>query len=423
LEKWSPELSSIYVNNFCNSRSRPELIAKFELHFSDNASLKEIFDNPLLLTLFLIIVEEEEMSLPLDVIDKSSLYNRAIYVWAKRDLSRKPASLHTDQMINKVIRSWQLIAWLIYKCRFRKDVLTFAEMLLVINDKKNEIDEIDSVKDVVKALLDIRLHTERVYGFIHEELLEYLAACCIISGFITQKNPFPETLRYAIRSEINKFVIGEIRSYEIGVKIKILEVLENEFKLALQYGNEEAIITRNQAAYYIGRLETPEATKSLLELDALETNITVKLSISFGLVKNKNTVKEGELYGKLTAEQDWDRANRGYHLFYYQDWVGTSGPPFYDPEDITWGRTLKALVSHLKSDSLRHLLLARIEMFTIMRFIVTRQNVGNLTEPLLDDIEKNLIKLKEMVSLEFYQKASVVFDELKKIWCLYAPSD
>lgn len=419
LEKWSPELAKKYVEHFCNSRSRHDLLPQFDKHFSDNANLDEIFDNPLLLTLFLLIVEEGDMALPLDVIDKSTLYSKAIYVWAKRDLNKKPPYLKSEEIIQKLIISWELIAWKIYRSRLDKKAIRLNE---VISDivQLLEFKQIITLQDVIITLLDIRLHSDKVVGFVHEELLEYLSARSVLSGFNSHKYPFPETLKYAIRSEINKFIIGNIRDYDVKQKDIILDVLVKEYRAALSLESADKVITRNQAAYYIGRLETPEATKTLSDLDIIENSISVKLSLGFGLVKNGSLEKENELYGRLSSDIDWDRANRGYHLLYYQDCHITTGPPFYDPEDVAWSRTLKALLSHIMSDSPRHLILSRIELFTIKRFIETRKDIGNLSLTQLDQIGSHLNMIQNVISLEYYHQTVNEFDKLKATWRTYA---
>lgn len=414
LDNWSPELAIDYIEHFCQSRSREDLIPQFGAHFSGNSSLSELFNNPLLLTLFLLIVEEGDMSLPLDIIDKSTLYSKAIYVWAKRDLNKRSLPKSED-VIQSLIIAWQLIAWSIYKSRLNKNPSTVSDIFDEVSPFLAS-NTISNYYDVLTTLLDIRPFTNKLVGFIHEELLEFLCAQAILSGFSSQLHPFPQSLHYPIRSEINRFVVGHIRKYNATTSETVLHALVDQYHKASIGTDGINIIIRNQAAYYIGRIDSPSVIDTLLKLEEMETDVSVKLSLEFGLVKNGNLEIEAQLFHKLTTDVTWDRTNRGYHLLYYQDCPISSGPPFLDPEDGSWGRTLKALLSHLKSKSPRHFRLCRIEMYTIKRFIETRSNVGGLTLPDLDLIEANLREVTALLPTYFSQEALTCFYELKGAW-------
>jgi hypothetical protein len=171
----------------------------------------------------------------------------------------------------------------------------------------------------------------------------------------------------------------------------------------------------------MGRLDIPEAVTELRNADAKETNLFVKLSIGFGLMKRLQFDVEESFMRRLRDDPEWDEGNRGYHLFYYHDWqVGNSPPPYKEPGTIPWKNTLIALLRHIESTEMKHIAIRRVELFTIQRFLETRQARGPLTPEIMARIEKgvNETTLTRYPSLPagFSKQLAAEFTALKSVW-------
>jgi hypothetical protein len=165
--------------------------------------------------------------------------------------------------------------------------------------------------------------------------------------------------------------------------------------------------------YYIGRLPNPQAEVNLRIADTMEQEIFVKLSIAFGLIKLEDYEKENELFEYLKDNEDWDRANRGYHLVYYRDWMlEDEEPPYIDNGTKTWKRTLKALLRHIQDQERHHVALRRIELLTIRRLIEVRGCCSPMTKNHLDDIKTSIISMEDKPQ-GFLKKVEDEFDELE----------
>jgi hypothetical protein len=414
LLQWGKEHSWRYIEKFCNLREKPELYDEMFRAYHENEEMKEIFENPLLLTMFLWIVEESKMILPLDVKDQVSVYDRFIDLWIKRELARVERNdLKMNENYAEMIkRAWQLTAWKIYKGRFTGKAINkvqLTEWLVSFNRGFEEVLNIPAYWD----FLDIRPHTEEIRGMFHEQFMEHLLAKEIISCSKEERDPFPEFLKYEIRHEINKIV----RTLWMQEKREdIRKMLRNFWRVYEEYlTNKDAlgIAVRNHAMYYIGRLPDPEAKEKLIVASAMEREVFVKLSIAFGLIKLENYGMENELFEKLKNDEVWDKANRGYHLVYYEDWIlKDEEPPYFDDGTKTWRRTLKALLRHIQSQERRHVALRRIELFTIRRFIEARGSCNPMIKDHLKIIEES-IKCIEVKAQGFLKKVEDEFHKLK----------
>jgi len=371
--------------------------------------------------MFLWIVHESQMDLPLDVKDQTSVYDRFIDLWINRELSRAGmnGSKKMARHVEAIKRGWQLTAWEIYKRRFLGETIHRDQLneCLLSHDK--------SLKDVLKypgyyQFLDIRPHTEEIRGMFHEQFMEHLLAKEIVRCSITAEYPFPDFLKYEIRPEINRIIrILWLRrsAEEIDVTLQRLwKVYEDR----LGGTDAQSIAVRNHTMYYIGRLPHSKAQNKLMQADKMEKEPFVKLSIAFGLMKLGDYDKERELFAKLSQEIQWDKANRGYHLVYYGDWIIKGDhPPYLDDGTKGWGNTLRALLRHIKSKESRHIPLRRIELLTIRRLLEARNSRGPMTQDHLNII-KEAVKHMPDAPKGFKEEVEKTYQRLEKVFGRFA---
>lgn len=168
--------------------------------------------------------------------------------------------------------------------------------------------------------------------------------------------------------------------------------------------------------YYIGRIPDPKAKEKLKVANTMERETFVKLSIAFGLMKLEDYGMEDELFEKLKNNEAWDKANRGYHLVYYGDWIlKDEEPPYLDDGTKTWGRTLKNLIRHIQSKERGHIALRRIELFTIRRFIEVRGSCNPMTKEHLRVIKESIERMEDKPE-GFLKKVEDEFYELENVF-------
>ncbi len=420
LSSWKLDLALEYIDKFCRIHDKDELSIDLKEYFQDNTELEAIASNPLLLTLFLWVVEMSEMSLPLDIRNKTNLFDKCIDLWIKRDIARLEIDGTQEGRIaeDRIKRAWKIASWEIYKSRFPDEQSPILSQLVesIINVDQ-ELEKISN-NEAFLGIFEINTSTKKVRGMMHEQFLEHLAAYSIVEGMKNNKYPFPDSLDFVIRPEINRIIRAIWKEKGTSYQNDILQNLWNIYLRNFDFVDPQNIFRRNQAAYYIGRINSNLSLEKLQQAKNLEKNISVHLSISFGLIKKGDFREEEILYNKLKRDMEVDIANRGYHMVYYRD-LQTGGPPYIDPGTSTWNNTLNALLRHLESHSMRHLILRRVELFTIKRFIETRIEKGPVTQEIMQRIENSINNTPDLSSdlwETYFTKVQHELEELKRSW-------
>jgi hypothetical protein len=384
--------------------------------------MREIGTNPLLLTLFLYVVSEAGLQVPIEIRSKRDLLSRTLEIWARREIVRlRGLTGETQHESDLLLQAWRVAAWLLYRARFTPAPPIKLEHLLAnINTVVPEADGICE-SEAFGGLLDIRTHTNEVMGFLHEQLLEELVAELLCKGMQNSSCPFPGSLEVAVRWEINQLIRSMWAEAEPQALKDTLANIVRAFEASLADNAPASVLRRNQAAYYMGRLGIREGAGELRSADAKETNPFVKLSISFSLMKNLQFDVEDAFVRRLKDDPDWDAVNRGYHLFYYRDWhIPNPQPPYSDPGTIPWDNTARALLRHIESNSIDHVAIRRVELFTIRRFIETRRAKGPLTPAVIAKIEAavNATTRAQYPDLPagFHNQLLAEFTDLKTVW-------
>jgi hypothetical protein len=422
LVPWDWATAQQYIREFCRLQGHDDLVIEIEKIFDDQPGMDEISANPLFLTLFLWVVQESEMTPPLDVQNIRTLMDACLGMWAKRELARLGLNGTPEGKVTAVyvIHGWEIGAWEIYRSRFKaKGMLTMTEMLVRISEMRPELEQICNA-EMFLGLFDIRPYSKEVIGMLHEQLLEHLTASAIVRGMQENIYPFPDSLSHAIRFEINRIVRSILKeTSKEGLEI-ILKHLWSSYNEALGKDNAISVMQRNQASYYIGRLGLQEVIDYLRIANEKENNLFVKLSIGFGLIKLGQIDVEEDLYTKLVEDDEWDVGNRGYHLVYYRDLQTDESPPYRDEGKLSWVNTLNALLRHIESNEERHIAMRRVELLTIRRLMVARENRGPLDEETLHRIERAIrgveVSPESNIPTDFYAKAENEFEKLRKSW-------
>lgn len=418
IQKWDKSKALEYIHNFCSVN--PEN-AKLEENIRglllDNKELVEVLDSPLLITMLLSIIKENRLQVPETIRTRVALFEKCLESMAGREKAN-----HTEitAECGDILEYWAYFAWFLYENRLQhpaeqnmvKDIL--SKLGKYASDRCKSCGE-----NLLHVIYDISGDT--VSGAFHDQFLEYLVARVLCDACLKKVFPYPTFLQYVIRPEMNRYFRGIIREKDEAVKAKIVENIENQYYKNLGSDHFEAVATRVHAVYHLSRIETDERTALLEKIYALEQHISVRLSLLFGMVKLGYLDKEEEFYQELINNEQFSRANRGYHLAYYSDKLFDERyMPYMDDGSTPWDGTLNAILKHMRSKEKQHYFLRRIELRTMIQLIQARRCARPLSQEVMQELETEIVYTPNSVwkrdYAQFQEKIEAEFAALKALF-------
>lgn len=389
IQKWDSTKALEYIHNFCSlNPESSQLEGNIQGLLLDNEELVEILDSPLLITMLLSIIKENRLKVPETIRTRVALFEKCLESMAEREKSN-----HTELTVDcsNILEYWAYFAWFLYENRLQnpaeqnmvKDILSKIKKYAPAQCKICS-------ENLLHVIYDIGGDT--VSGAFHDQFLEYLVARALCNACLKKKIPYPTFLQYVIRPEMNRYFRGIIREKDEIVKRKIVKNIEDQYYKNLGEDCFEAVATRVHAVYHLSRIETDERAALLERIYALEKHTSVRLSLLFGMVKLGYLDKEEEFYQELTNDEQFSKANRGYHLAYYSDKVfDERHMPYMDDGSTPWDGTLSAILKHMRSKKKQHYFLRRIELRTMIQLIQARQFTQPLSQKLMVELETEII--------------------------------
>ncbi len=408
---WDTDMAVTYIDNFCSVNKKSKEFAS-ALHQSlvENQSLRDILNSPLLITMFLWIVEQNRMRIPEAIHTKVELFKTWINELAKRELTRLGQSV---TMTPNLVTLWSYAAWEVYYNKLNSNKSRFSTLIPVLKQKITEIPDFYSIAHF--EVLFESSGDDEIFGTFHEQFLEFLVANTIYIACNNASYPYPEFLRYVIRPEINRYFRAIWYECTPIDQKHIVTNLYNQYALNLGDDSFGAVSKRVHAMYHIGRFNIPERQNYMKLAFNSESHISVRLSLFFGSIKMGQLNDEQNFYELLTTDENYNDANRGYHLAYYSDAIMDDTLPFQDNIQATWTGSLKAFLHHFRSEEEGHYFLRRIDLVTIKHFIEARNKVEPLTQEIINEMEHLICTSRfSKKHPEFQSKIEVAFNDLKE---------
>lgn len=390
MEKWTIEIAKNYIRNFCD-KSNKKIEEKEQILnvIETNTELDELLDSPLLVTMFLWHLENENSEIGMDIISRDELFSSWMINLAKREVSK----IHSKSVESmQVLDIWKFIAWNLYVSRVDNKKLRIEDMNDLIK-KKNRKNEIFDITQCLNPLFEC--NGKIISGTFHEQFMEYLVASFLIDACIRKREPYPDFLRMILRPEINRDFREIWKGKTDRDKKKVYDVIHKQYMENIGKTSKEAIKSRVHATYHLCRLESEKREEFINCAFEVEKDISVKLSLYFGAIKMGNLEREEEFYKLLSDDSRYSEANRGYHLAYYADSMNSDAMPYCDDGHSEWKGTLKAFERHFESDKVNHYFLRRIDILTMRELIEKRKK----NEPL--DTEKLAFFKKQIASCQY----------------------
>lgn len=414
IDTWNPDKANEYIANFFTIQDKADQIPKIEALLSNNAALKEILNNPLLITMLLWVIEQKRMTIPETIQSRVELFEECIQELAKRELSRPHNHTLTEE---QVVVVWSYAAWEVYYAKIMKRRTFLRELIEKLNNKLPSIPA-DYKVVLFEALFDS--NKDEVFGTFHEQFLEYLVANTIYLACIKKSYPYPEFLNYVMRPEINRYFRAKWLKGSPEQMNVIVENLCLQYNQNLLHDKFENISKRVHAVYHITRFSTDKRNEFIEGAFRIEKHTSVLLSLYFGAIKLGRLDDEERFYNLLTKSSDFSDANRGYHLAYYSDAIMGEQLPYKDDIEIDWVGTLRAFVRHFESKNREHYFLRRIDLTTVLQFMDARQKTEPLSKETLERLEYLVNNPSVTDFPEFQSKIEDAFIAVRNAWKKYS---
>ncbi len=417
MEKWTIEIAKNYIRNFCE-KSKKKIEEKEQILsvIEANTELDELLDSPLLVTMFLWYLENENSEISMNTISRDELFSSWMINLAKREVT-KISTKSVESML--ILKTWKFIAWNLYVSRVHNKKLRIEDMNDLVK-KKNRKNEFFDITQCLDPLFEC--NGEIISGTFHEQFMEFLVAGFLLDACIKGREPYPDFLRMILRPEINRDFRGIWKDKTARDKKKVYDAIYKQYMENIGKTSKEAIESRVHAAYHLCRLDSEKRDEFMNRAFEVEKDISVRLSLYFGAIKMGNLDKEEEFYKLLAGDSEYSEANRGYHLAYYADSMQNDTMPYFDDGHSEWKGTLKAFERHFASDKVNHYFLRRIDILTMRELIEKRGKNEPLDAIQLDSFKTRITSCK-YASLsqyhEYNEKITEEFERLQKTFEKY----
>jgi len=412
--EWNQKKATEFLSKvFTNS---PALIEKI----NDTESQKKIISiiqNPLIATMFVFIIHENNLEFPTDIENRASLFERFVDRWLDRELSRISVGKTQYSKLKKEIRmAWRIAAWELYKARGLNMKLNISQIIEKIKLKYPRITKKSLNGSVFKSLLFENMATSDITGFVHEQFMEYFIAELFVEYSLNIDNYFLQYLEKSILGDVNGFVKAIWDKFEDSKLLKIFKNLQSVF-----YNSKISIQMQANIIYYISRIPLIDSfliKKFFNDVSRTAPHIYVRNGALFSLVRLGDLTAEERLYEALTTNEDAASYNRRLHLEYFSDLLPEGTPPVFDNGKSDWSKCCQKLLEHIYDNSERFIFTRRIDIFTIRNLMFSRQRRGSLDKESLELIHSSLYEMKKCSTkyLELIDKSITEYILLKELW-------
>jgi len=409
VETWSVGKAKDYIDNFCRIQGKDNSYAnKIHMLLAGNQELCGILNNPLLITMLLWIIDVKRMTIPETIRSRVELFFECITEMAKRELYRTKTKKLSE---TDVVLIWSYFAWLFYR---NKMLNNQSKMSILLNHLQNHLIT-DLGNDYNESLFEIMFdsNNDKIYGTFHEQFLEFLVANTLFIACLKKECPYPEFLKYVIRPEINRYFRAMWRESTVEEQITVVDNLHKQYLDNLGDDSNEAVAKRVHSIYHISRFNTTSQKDMIDKAFNVEKHISVRLSLFFGAIKMGRLNEERAFFKLLTSSEDFNIANRGYHLAYYSDAIMGNDLPFTDDGKVSWQGTLRAFIRHFESDKDEHYYLRRIDLVTMLHLIESRNSIEPLTEELINYFSELTYNPPVSIKKDFQKDIEEAFEKVK----------
>lgn len=406
INRWNIEKAKKYIDNFCSIKGGDTALStRIYGLLADNSELSDLLDSPLLITMLLWVIESNRMNIPETISTRVQLFQTFLYEMAKREIHRTGSELEEESLV----LIWSYFAWLTYKEKLFGRQAKIDDVFQKLQKQILPEYQFSYTTNLFDVLFDFE--KSKVYGTFHEQFLEFLVANAFYHASLHKREPYPDFLRYVVRPEINRYFRAIWQENLENEKELVATNIFEQYLNNLSFDDDKAVATRVHAIYHVSRLTCTKQEDWLKLAFRVENHISVRLSLFFGSIKKGQLDKEDEFYHLLLSDSQYNAANRGYHLAYY-DKPNYGSMPFED-NGGDWPNTLNAFLRHFHSLKIEQYYLRRIDLLTLYQFMESRGSIKPMTKDILLELEEMVFHPSFCIP-EFQQKIEEMFYIVKE---------
>ena len=411
LTDWNQETAKKYIKQFCICAGKDEGFEKRILGLLvDNEDMRDVLKSPLLVTILVFVIEQSRMQIPETIKSRTQLFEKCLELLAQREIETKfkrEGKIATPDYAELVLW-WAYFAWSIYEGRLEgnsgiKISEGIGKIRLIFDE--SHIEWPHTVYDVI-----FDTNTDTAFGAFHEQFLEYLVAYALTYACLNKQQPYPEFLKYVMRPEINRYFRGIVTQKPEHERKAVFKNIKDLYWDCVGKTGEDDVLKRVHAVYHLSRLSDKSTDAEIDRIFNLETEVAVRQSLYFGVIKRGDLKREEEFYELLTTNEEYNKSNRGYHQAYYDSGTIRVSLPYNDDISLDWNGSLRAFQRHFSNQE--HCYLYRIDLVTMCHFIEARGKMEPLTNEILEVISTQLAAMTKGIEAGYRE---AVFKELEKV--------
>lgn len=353
-----------FATGYLQKVERPHLV-KVLLDACDvSANLRRFICNPFHLTLTLYLLQSGQTLKDEIFLDRYSLYESFYKQWIGRE-RRRGTSVSQG---SEIVAAHVAIARALYKQRTGTGPPGVSEFL--------SYHPTIAADSAFEGLLHWRYdeltdHTE-VVAFRHETLLEFILAFGLLDSMTTGAG-----LERALLTQYNNDVNSFVREGFSRLTPPRRKVVEKRLSTLLEehatqdYEPRDATRIREQAIYYLGRLEAGQCPEILIRLSCSAPDDLLRRAAALGAILHGEEGVESAFIDELLNSERADQLNRSVQLAYFGD-VDEDIFEFLDLGKCGWMGAREAIFARLAGTTNRDRRLRLWDLVTLLSFLKTR---------------------------------------------------
>lgn len=358
-----------YLNKVGESDLAPVLLRACEAL----PNLRRFVCNPFHLTLTLYLLQTGKTLQEDLFIDRYSLYDAFYRQWIARE--RRRGTSVTSAVL--IIAAHVEVARRLYRRRVGKADGSVEDFLV----EEPALAADSAFEGLFQWRYDELTDSTRLAAFRHETLLEFVLAFGLLQSMMIGEG-LEQALLTQYNNDVNSFVregISRLNRHERkAVEQRLSDLLEPE--ATAMYALADAMRIREQAVYYLGRLEAKLCPTALTRLAASAPEALLRRAASLGAILHGEEGVEIRFIDELLSSAEADLLNRSVQLAYFGD-VDEDIFDFRDDGGANWAGVRAAIFARLSGTTGRDLKLRLWDLATLLGFLKSRPSDAlDLTE-------------------------------------------
>lgn len=367
-----------FATGYLNKLGRGELAPALFQACEAFPNLRRFVRNPFHLTLTLYLIQAGEPLKESIFVDRYTLYDAFYRKWISRERRRGTSVADATRIIAAHVE----VARRLYRRRLGRMGETADDFL--IHDPSIGADS--AFEGLFQWRYDELADRTCLVAFRHETLLEFILAFGLLQSLISGEG-LKRGLLTQYNNDVNSFVregLARLNQHERkAVEQRLTDLLDHDATAG--FASADAMRIREQAVYYLGRLDVPECPIALRKLAASASDAVLRRAASLGAILHGEESVELEFINELRTSQEADLLNRSIQLAYFGD-IDTEIFECEDDGRADWAGVRAAIFARLSGSMRRDISLRLWDLTTLLGFLKSRP------EDKINSVELGLVR-------------------------------